>query len=95
MKRKQKQEEEELKKAREDEKEVEDTVRKCKTKKAEAIESLGDDGSFLIKLANGLTSEYLVARFFVEDPKVKEQEIRMWREEKIQARKDRTNARIV
>ena len=85
-----------LEDARKAEEEAERTYREYEMKEDEAIENLGDSGNFLTKIANGLTSRFLGARVFGEDPGTKQQKVGHWKEKKIEAlerRKERESMR--
>ena len=85
-----------LENARKAEEEAERTYREYEMKEDEAIENLGDGGNVLAKFVNGLTSKFLGARLFGDDPGTKQQKVGHWKEKKREAlekRKERESMR--
>lgn len=85
-----------LEDARKAEAEAEQRFREYEMKEDAAIERLGDDGNVFTKLANGLTSKFLGARFFGEDSETKQQKLHHWKQKKMEAlekRKEREGMR--
>ena len=85
LKEKQKLQDDAVKGARRAEVDAEQAVREYEMKEDEAIEALGDDGSILVRLINGLTSSLLGARVLGVDGKGREKKVQHWKEKKIEA----------
>ena len=75
----------ELEKARQKEEDAEARYRECELQGDKAIQDMGDEGNFLQKLGNGLTSRVLGAKVFGKSKEAKERQYEAIKENKVEA----------